>query len=191
MANNAEYHTVFNYIGHAEVPGWIVPQQVYKTDTAFQANAPVQFYVGGQLGIRLSDALAQNVYGLADSNQPVILTTNAMKIGIRIWWPGYERWIKHIHVYGHSSDRPPITKALLAFHIARLVHEFRQVSQACYLLFKRIRAQHRHGQEMAHKQSTEERRDWWTTNIPFEQLVLLELRHVSLGSWQPVMCRAA
>lgn len=37
--------------------------------------------------------------------------------------------------------------------------------------------------------SSEESPDWWIRSIPFEQLHLVELRHVATGSWQPVISR--
>ena len=32
--------------------------------------------------------------------------------------------------------------------------------------------------------------EWLPTNIEWQDIVLLELRHVSNASWQPVLCRA-
>ncbi|KAI0742184.1 hypothetical protein BC629DRAFT_1599789 [Irpex lacteus] len=168
----AEFHTFMDYTGRITVPGWVVPQRVYRTDTVFQSAPPVQFFDRGHFGIRLVDALASNFAGLADGSKPVVLSESAMKIAIRVCWPGYDKWMKHMHVYGHTTDRPPITKALLAFHVARLIKEFRE--------------------DMNNKQSTDQSsRDWWLPNVPFDRLILLELRHVSPGSWQPVLCRAA
>ncbi|KAI0339076.1 hypothetical protein BDW22DRAFT_1361993 [Trametopsis cervina] len=171
MAENIECHTFVDYLYRTVIPGWIVPQRVYRTDIAgFQPRPPVQFHVYGQFGIRLTDALAQNFAGLTDSSRQVVLTETGMKIAVRIWWPGYERWLKHTHAYGHSSERPPITLSQLAYRVSRLVQEFQE--------------------EMRGKASTERSPDWWISNVPFHQLVLLELRHVSTGSWQPVLCRA-
>ena len=38
---------------------------------------------------------------------------------------------------------------------------------------------------MAHVHGREQ--GWRLSNVPFEQLVLIELRHVGVGSWQPVL----
>lgn len=42
--------------------------------------------------------------------------------------------------------------------------------------------------DLRHAASAESKPDWWAANYPPERLVLLELRHVSAGSWQPVLC---
>ncbi|KAI0087971.1 hypothetical protein BDY19DRAFT_994394 [Irpex rosettiformis] len=167
----SEFHTFLYYANRVVVPGFVIPQRVYRTDTVFQPSPPVQFFDRGHFGIRLTDALSSNSSGLADGSRPIVLTQSAMKIAIRIWWPGYDKWMKHMHVYGHTSDRLPITKAMLALHVARLVQEFRN--------------------DMINEQSADGSRDWWLSNIPFDKIVLVELRHVSPGSWQPVLCYAA
>jgi hypothetical protein len=66
------------------VPGFIVPQQVYRNETVFLPSPTVKFYVHGYLGIRLSDAIVQNFNGLAGTSEQVIMTQTAMKIAIRI-----------------------------------------------------------------------------------------------------------
>ena len=45
-------------------------------------------------------------------------------------------------------------------------------------------------QDLATVASTETRQDWWLSNVRFNELYLVELRHVSQGSWQPVLCWA-
>lgn len=40
-------------------------------------------------------------------------------------------------------------------------------------------------QEMGQVRSREE--GWQLARVPFEQVYLLELRHVGVGSWQPVL----
>ena len=73
-----------NYQGSIETPGIIVPQEVYRTDAVFQPRSPVQFFNNGQLGIRLSDALASNFFGLADAHQPIVLNEGGVRVAIRI-----------------------------------------------------------------------------------------------------------
>lgn len=42
-------------------------------------------------------------------------------------------------------------------------------------------------QDMSTVRSTEADQSWWLNRIPLNQLVLLEIRNVSPGSWQPVI----
>lgn len=87
MLTKQTYHT-FSELDFSlgQLPGWLVPQRVYRTDTAgFQPRPPVRFVVHGQLGIRLSDAYAQNCGGLSGGLKSLVLTETGMKIGLRIW----------------------------------------------------------------------------------------------------------
>ncbi|KAI0092294.1 hypothetical protein BDY19DRAFT_591251 [Irpex rosettiformis] len=163
-----KYHTFMNYAGRVAIPGFIVPQKEYRTNTVYQPSPPVQFFDRGQFGIRLRDAIASNFSGLAEAQRPIILNEGGVRIAIRILWPGYASWEKWISVYGYSSNRPPITKSQLAYQIARKIHEFYEAKKDANAEFTGTP-------------------DWCLCNIPFDQLSLLELRHVSPGSWQPVL----
>ncbi|KAI0764115.1 hypothetical protein BC629DRAFT_923830 [Irpex lacteus] len=168
MSIESKYHTFMDYAGAISPPGIVVPQQVYRTDAVFQPSAPVQFVDHGQPGIRLTNAIASRFSGLHDARQELVLNTGGTKIALRILWPGYGPWGKWPSVYSHTGDRRPITRAQLASLIARKVQEFYEAQSAV--------------------PSTEQSPDWWVSRIPFERLLLLELRHVSPGSWQPVLC---
>lgn len=43
-------------------------------------------------------------------------------------------------------------------------------------------------QDLQKIKSTDASSDWLAANHSFGRLVLLELRHVSLAIWQPVLC---
>ncbi|KAI0345994.1 hypothetical protein BDW22DRAFT_1353648 [Trametopsis cervina] len=163
------HHTFVDYLG-VQVPGWIVPQQQYTSGSGqFQPRPPIRFYDEGRWGMRLKRAYEMDFRGMPDGAMPAVLNETGTKIAIRILWPGYQPWVQHMHAYDHTNSRQPITKSRLAYDIARLVKLFVN--------------------DMSQAQSTEVSRDWWVSNFVFEDLILLELRNVSAGSWQPVLCR--
>ncbi|KAJ3553989.1 hypothetical protein NM688_g3336 [Phlebia brevispora] len=163
------YHNFMDYQSPVQVPvqGVIVPQEVYRNAQPLpQANPPVRFYVQNVLGIRLTDALQGNFAHLHGAGVAVPLT-QANRISCRINWPGYEAWSDGMHIIDNNAQ--PYTLARLAQTIARTIRKFFN--------------------DNAHVATQEPRLDWAVNNIPFESLYLLELRHVSTGSWQPVISR--
>ena len=107
----------------------------------------------------------------------VHLSDNALQ------WPGYEPWHYVVHTYDHAYDSRPITLARLAQEVAKAVRQFKQVSTGLRLhKSKRLTIII---QDMTGIQSREP--SWSMDLINVEDLFLVELRHVSTGSWQPVL----
>ena len=74
----------FNQQEWNTLPGIIVPQQVYQAPTAFEPLRNIRFYVNGRPGVLLSQALAQDLRGLADAVSTPSLTEGGMRIALRI-----------------------------------------------------------------------------------------------------------
>ncbi|KAI0347632.1 hypothetical protein BDW22DRAFT_1423922 [Trametopsis cervina] len=156
--------------------GIIVPQLEYTARAV--SNAPslnaIQFRAKGMLGIRLVDVMdkASLFSTLDDATEQLMMSTTGIlsteTAKLRIIWPGYDMWADDIRiVMGSFSDPTPITRAKLAHNVAK------GVRQCLYGL--------------STEASKDPRPDWHVTRYSFEQLVVLELRHVSSGSWQPVL----
>ncbi|KAI0347635.1 hypothetical protein BDW22DRAFT_1349660 [Trametopsis cervina] len=78
-------------------------------------------------------------------------------------------WVGDVRIVtGRIPHATPITRAKLAQYVVKGVRQ-------CL-------------QEMSRSSTSKDPRpDWHITRYSFEKLVLLELRHVSVGSWQPVL----
>ncbi|KAI0087828.1 hypothetical protein BDY19DRAFT_226246 [Irpex rosettiformis] len=164
------HHTFIDYMG-TPISGWIVPQQQYSSGSGrFQPRPSIKFSDDGRWGMKLKRALDMDFRGMPDSAAQAVLSETGTKVAIRILWPGYLPWTQHMHAFDHTNARQPITKSRLAYDIARLVKLFYD--------------------DMQHAQSSEASADWWVSRMRFEDLILLELRNVSAGSWQPVLCLA-
>ncbi|KAI0347631.1 hypothetical protein BDW22DRAFT_1423921 [Trametopsis cervina] len=184
QADDGAFHSLAEVRSHTfmSIPegnsvGIIVPQTVYTTPKAYAPLDTIQFRVGGTLGFPLSDALDIAPGGqprtiLDDAaDRPRLSSTTPSRISLRIIWPGYDMWVGTFEIYGYEQwHTEPITRAKLAHNVAN------KVRQCLY--------------EMSTKTSKDPRPDWHSTRYSFEQLVLLELRHVSAGSWQPVLAVA-
>ncbi|EKM52713.1 uncharacterized protein PHACADRAFT_31187 [Phanerochaete carnosa HHB-10118-sp] len=161
----APYHTFMDF-NEPELPGIVVPQPVYTAPGQFTQLHTIRFYEGGRPGMRLSNALNRVFQNLARGNDVPQLSEQAKKITIRINWPGYQSWSQVVHAFDHSYETRPITIAKLAHEIAKNVRLLKSDMRgvACSSA------------------------DWSLDQINVEELVLVELRHVSTGSWQPVLC---
>ncbi|KAI0696155.1 hypothetical protein BC835DRAFT_1414416 [Cytidiella melzeri] len=162
-------HSFMDFHGRANVSeGWIIPQDVYHLPHPYTRLPTVSFTVNGQLGILLEDAKDPNFRGLDNAQFVPCLAETAKKITIRILWPGYEPWHDILHVYDHTYNANPCTMKKLARIIAQKVEAFLDDTRAV-------------------DSKETENTSWWLKQYPFGRLVLLELRHVSAGSWQPVL----
>ncbi|GJE92955.1 hypothetical protein PsYK624_091140 [Phanerochaete sordida] len=94
-----------------------------------------------------------------------------MRVTLRIHWPGYQDWRfeNGIDVFDHTHNANPQTLERIVQKVARLVRTFYD--------------------EMRVNGSREQ--DWCLDRINFDDLYLVELRQVSKGSWQPVICWSA
>ncbi|KAI0739296.1 hypothetical protein BC629DRAFT_1299979, partial [Irpex lacteus] len=129
----------------------------------------IRFTVGGVLGIRLIDALNPEFNGLDNGGVLPRLTEHVKKITIRLRWPGYSPWSDVIHVYDRTHSVNPITLRKLAQLLAQKMQAFRDELR-----------------DYPYNESSGVD-GWQLQHFPIERLVLLELRYVSQGSWQPVL----
>ncbi|KAI0347633.1 hypothetical protein BDW22DRAFT_4665 [Trametopsis cervina] len=166
-------HT-FMSIPEGNSVGIIVPQTVYTPPKPYAPLDTIQFRVGGTLGFPLSDALDIAPGGqprtiLDDAaDRPRLSSTTPYKISLRIIWPGYDMWDGDVRIVtGNIPHATPITRAKLAHNVAKRV-------KMCL-------------EGLSTEASEDPRPDWNVKRYSIEQLVLLELRHVSVGSWQPVL----
>ncbi|KAI0339072.1 hypothetical protein BDW22DRAFT_637582 [Trametopsis cervina] len=162
------YHSFNDYDQgvYAQFPGIIVPQQVHIAQTHYVVRQSIAFYTRGSPGVRLQDALTGHLQTLDFPNsKPQV--SESTRTTLRIIWPGYEPWTHgSITVRHHNTGSPAFTMGELAHAVAAHIHRFYE--------------------EMANIQGSEPQ--WALRNIAFERLYLVELRHVSAGSWQPVIC---
>ncbi|KAI0700897.1 hypothetical protein BC835DRAFT_1411758 [Cytidiella melzeri] len=161
-------HSFMDFDGRDRMGGWIIPQDIYHQPQNYNPLPTVRFTINGRLGIKLADAVDPKFRELDNPQLVPRLTETAGRITIRIQWPGYDLWSDVLHIYDHGYDVNPHNMQKLAKLIAQKVRVFLDDFRA--------------------EPSTHTNDDsWWLEKYPFDRLVLLELRHVSLGSWQPVL----
>jgi hypothetical protein len=136
-------------------------------------EAPIYFYVehsnAGQCGISLHDALHSRVKNLVNREQ-VVFEGRGPSVSIRLEWPGYRQWSRQIPTKDFRSPPGPITIAKLAKNVAKCVQRF---------MLDRKSLPMEEGYD-----------DKWRIGdgpgcIKLEDLMLVSIHHVSLGSWQP------
>ncbi|KAF9531752.1 hypothetical protein CPB83DRAFT_750420, partial [Crepidotus variabilis] len=161
--------------------GPFVPQQMYKPHTTSDRKryveevlleAPLYFHQTDnptQYGISLRDALHSRTKKLADRDQ-VVFEGRGPSVSIRLEWPGYRQWSRQIPTKDFRSPPGPITLAKLAKNVAKCVQRFMQDRKTLPL-------------------EDEADQSWRVGDAPndikLEDLVLVSIHHVSLGSWQP------
>ena len=69
---------------HASLPTVLVPQEMYTTLRPFVAFPTITFRENGCSGVRLCNALQNDLQGLEDPNAKPTLTNTAQKIKLRI-----------------------------------------------------------------------------------------------------------
>ncbi|KAI0705147.1 hypothetical protein BC835DRAFT_557411 [Cytidiella melzeri] len=117
-------------------------------------------------------AYLQNLIGMVDGETRPSIKAHATRATIRIEWPGYRPFSTSIATKISVQGGPKIvTKAKLAQTVARAVKRSYEDRPSLYI--KSI--------------PPKEYEQWSTSNVKFDQLVLYELRHVSPGSFQPVL----
>ncbi|KAI0339077.1 hypothetical protein BDW22DRAFT_1361994 [Trametopsis cervina] len=164
----SKYITFVDYPGQP-LGGTIVPQRLYTASSPYHRRESIRFNHGGRMGVGLQDALRQRAEDMPDADERPETTTSSSKITLRINWQGYADFSCNINAREHSQRGESILKRKLAFCVAQVVYQFYQ------------RATPSQGDQDVHYAG------WELANIPFERLRLLELRHVSPGSWQPVL----
>ena len=161
--------------------GPFLPQQMYKPHTTsdrkryveeVMLEPPLYFVTEHpeQYGILLKDVLHSRTKRLANREQ-VVFEGRGPSVSIRLEWPGYRQWSRQIPTKDFRSPPQPITLAKLAKNVAKCVQRFMQEAKSLPM-----------------DEDTSDPR-WRIGNgnhdIKFEDLVLVSIHHVSLGSWQP------
>ncbi|KAF9054426.1 hypothetical protein BJ165DRAFT_714621 [Panaeolus papilionaceus] len=160
--------------------GEFVPQQMYKPHTTSDRkryveevllDPPLYFYTEhpDQCGISLKDALQFRTKNLRDRDM-VVFQNRGPSVSIRLEWPGYRQWSRQIPTKDFRSPPGPITLAKLAKNVAKCVQRFMQDRKSLPM--------------------EEDGNPLWRIgdgpdDIRLEDLVLVSIHHVSLGSWQP------
>lgn len=99
-------------------------------------------------------------------------------------WPGYAPWYRLIPTRDFRSPPQPVTRAKLARSVAKVIKRFIDVSLFTFCLsppsLNRL-------QDMTDRRMEDEAEAKWRVggrHIRAEDLVLVGLQHVSMGSWQ-------
>ncbi|KAJ7224453.1 hypothetical protein GGX14DRAFT_548916 [Mycena pura] len=164
----------------AGVSGPFVPQLMYKPHTnsdrrryveEVDMEAPIHFWVENpsECGIPLADALHSRVRRLLKRDETVF-EGRGPSVSIRLEWPGYRQWSRQIPTKDFRSPPGPITRAKLAKNVAKCVQRF---------------IQERQGQPMEDEADPRWRVGTGSNQIKLEDLILVSIHHVSMGSWQP------
>jgi hypothetical protein len=163
------------------VAGDFVPQQMYRPHTnsdrrryveEVDLDGPIYFWMENpsECGIPLTDALHSRVRRLQNRDETVFTTGRGPSISVRIQWPGYRQWSRQIPTKDFRSPPGPITRAKLAKNVAKCVQRF-------------IDAKRNHPLE-------DDVHPKWKVGtqhneIKLDDLLLVSMHHVSMGSWQP------
>ncbi|KAF8967699.1 hypothetical protein BDZ97DRAFT_1656169 [Flammula alnicola] len=160
--------------------GPFLPQQMYKPHTTSDRKRYVEevllegplYFISEhpqQYGILLKDALHFRTKKLRDRDQ-VVFEGRGPSVSIRLEWPGYRQWSRQIPTKDFRSPPQPITLAKLAKNVAKCVQRF--------MLDRK---------NLPMEEDADPR---WKIgdgpdDIKLEDLILVSIHHVSLGSWQP------
>jgi hypothetical protein len=169
--------------------GPFLPQGMYKPHTNSDRKRYVEevlleeplYFVNEthskQFGISLKDAMHSRTRQLANRDQ-VVFEGRGPSVSIRIEWPGHRPWSRQIPTKDFRSPPQPITLAKLAKNVAKCVARFMQ---------ERKNQPMEEGSSGSLEGMNPE--DWrfgdGPNDIKLEDLILVSMHHVSLGSWQP------
>ncbi|KIJ91982.1 hypothetical protein K443DRAFT_685536 [Laccaria amethystina LaAM-08-1] len=158
--------------------GPFIPQPMYQPHTSsgwgrymeekIELEAPIYFSIDhpSEFGILLSDALHSRFNRLHNRDQ-LVFEGRGPSISIRLEWPGYRQWIWQIPTEDFRSPPGPITLSKLAEKVAECIQRFIE----------------------ERKNQSPKDKSWkvgtGANHIKLEDLVLVSIHHVSLGSWQP------
>jgi hypothetical protein len=159
---------------HAE---HIVPQRTYKPHTQsdrrryveeVNLEEPIMFYMANpdECGIPCRDALNCRFARLCGRDDQMFVQRGP-SVSIRIMWPGYAPWSRQIPTRDFRSPPGPITRSKLAKNVAKTVQRFIE--------------------DMKTKPLEEDADPRWklgNNSITLDDLELVGLQHVSMGSWQ-------
>ncbi|OJT01611.1 hypothetical protein TRAPUB_7953 [Trametes pubescens] len=146
----------------------LLPQQEYVAKRRFQPKPPVLFRTWSTPYVKLADALTGNVALLLGRDEAVLPEDHlSQKQSLRLEIVGCRSYERQINVRNPANGFRSITKGKLAEKIAREIHDYMNRHQSAPFGLPRL--------------------GLGPGTAGFERLVLLELRHVSKSSWQPVL----
>ncbi|KAF9649174.1 hypothetical protein BDM02DRAFT_3095106 [Thelephora ganbajun] len=131
----------------------------------FNPEPPIRFAIGDQSGMPLQDAMDERYEGLVGRDDGVFLGCDCTAISLRIEWPEYRGWNRHINTVDWKKPRGPITRSKLAFKIAKIIDLFIKSNQGMVISDECWRVGNGH--------------------IELKDLILGSIEHVTKGSWQP------
>ncbi|KAI8974560.1 hypothetical protein BD414DRAFT_424197 [Trametes punicea] len=159
----------------------LVPQPDYKPHTQsdrrryveqVELDPPVLFEMQNSnglrvgLGIPIEDAVRDRFMYLVGRDDPMF-EGRGPSVSIRINWPGYPPWSRQIPTRDFRSPPQPVTRAKLARNVGKAIQRFFQ--------------------DMVGRPMEDESQARWRVgpgHIVAEDLMLVGLQHVSMGSWQ-------
>ncbi|RDX48257.1 hypothetical protein OH76DRAFT_1352884 [Lentinus brumalis] len=157
--------------------GPLVPQKTYRPHTLsdrrryveeVHLEAPIMFFTHNPTGcgIPLKDAFASKFSTLLDRDDSMF-EGRGPSVSIRLNWPGYAPWSRQIPTRDFRSPPHPITRAKLAKNVAKTIHRFIQEMES-----------------QSQEDAGEAKWRVGSRGIKLEDLMLVGLQHVSMGSWQ-------
>lgn len=158
----------------AQLPGLVVPQLNYLSSRPNGRESsmifpPVKFFSVNSLGVPIRDIL-NGTASISNAHQVPLMPSNNPRPSIRICWPGYDAWTKEHAFTLYRSNGQAQDLQSIAYQVARTIEEFYDAMRPTPF------------------EGTEDCSCWELRRIPFTSLYLVELRQVSQGSWQPVIC---
>ncbi|KAA1468803.1 hypothetical protein DENSPDRAFT_772093 [Dentipellis sp. KUC8613] len=153
----------------------MVPQRRYRPHTSSDRRRYVEevkleesilFVTKYDQGISMQDAM-HNRFGNLLGRDDLMFKERGPSISVRINWPGYAPWSRQIPTRDFRNPPGPITRAKLAKNVAKSVKRFIEEHQ--------------------HRPMEEDGDPAWRVgrpNIDLFDLILIQLDHVSRGSWQ-------
>ncbi|KLO19283.1 hypothetical protein SCHPADRAFT_818339 [Schizopora paradoxa] len=160
----------------------MVPQTRYRPHTSsdqrryvdeIRLQDPIHFLVstsqGNKPGIALRDAITSKFMRLVDRDEHLFQGCGP-SISVRLSWTGYQPWSRQIPTRDFRSPPGPITKSKLAKNVAKSVQRFIE--------------EHK-DREMEPGSDTR-----WAVGpgkIDVDDLLLVRMEHVSMGSWQAIL----
>ncbi|KAI0731285.1 hypothetical protein C8Q76DRAFT_766644 [Earliella scabrosa] len=163
-------------VGHP-LGGALVPQKTYRPHTLsdrrryveeVQLEEPIMFYTNNPAGcgILLKDAFASK-FSTLEGRDDAMFVGRGPSVSIRLNWPGYAPWSRQIPTRDFRSPPHPITRAKLARNVAKTIQRFVQEME-----------------DQAQEDVSEAKWRVGSRGIQLNDLVLVGLQHVSMGSWQ-------
>ncbi|KAF9813973.1 hypothetical protein IEO21_05344 [Rhodonia placenta] len=155
----------------------MVPQKTYRPHTQsdrrryvedVELEAPIMFYLlsPDECGVPLREALNGRFMRLSGRDD-LMFENRGPSVSIRLMWPGYAPWSRQIPTRDFRSPPGPITRSKLAKNVAKTIQRFIEEVQDRPL-----------------EEDADTRWRVGARRIIVDDLILVGLQHVSMGSWQ-------